>query len=435
MDETTLFKLSEQYLIPSWTGSFKNSFSNTIIDRANGSRIFDLKGKPYLDFNSGQMGAALGHNHPLLIKAINRASDKILHCAKHLLHPPQVLLAKALAEIVDRPLVKSMFMLSGTDATSAALIMAALSTEGNEFGAMDIAYHGSLGIARSLSFMGIGSNPLSYDKCHPLPAPYCYRCPMGTCYPTCGLSCLEEGLRQLKSIPNGRLAAVIVEPVMSAGGVVEAPHDYLKGLAAEVRDLGGMFILDESQTGLGKLGTMFGYQQHDVVPDILTLGKHFGAGVPVSAVITTEEVLSRCLSRNFMVVGSHFSDPLACTAGLASLEIIKQEDLISKAQVNGVFVATLLKGLMEKYEIIGDIRGKGGLFGVELVQDRKNKLPATKEASFIYKRCHENGLVIGIRGANNRQNVLRLVPPLICDQDSLKEGLDILDQALNDLDL
>jgi 2,2-dialkylglycine decarboxylase (pyruvate) len=239
-------------------------------------------------------------------------------------------------------------------------------------------------------------------------------------------------LQQLKSSSDGTLAAVIVEPVMSSGGVVEAPFGYLKNLALEVRKLGGLFVLDESQTGLGKLGSMFGYQQHDIIPDIMTLGKHFGAGVPISVLMTTEEIASRCLKEGFMVVGSHFSDPLSCVAGLASLEIIRKENLINKAKANGEFVANRLSSLMERLEIIGDVRGKGGLFGVELVEDRRTKSPAVREAFFIAKRCLELGLVIGVRGIEGRRNVLRLVPPLVCDHNSLEEGLNILDQALSE---
>jgi 2,2-dialkylglycine decarboxylase (pyruvate) len=434
MDYNYYLDLANRYLLPLDYTGYGCSSKTPVIVKANGARLTDIQGNEYLDFNSGQMGAALGHNHPLLVQSVIEAFSRVTHCAKHLLHPPQVLLAKEIAEIVDKPLSRSMFLLSGTDATSAALIMASCGTGGTEFAAMEIGYHGGLGIAGALSFVTMGKGLFPSKSCHSLMAPYCYRCPLGTAYPACGLGCLERDLDQLRAI-DGRLAGVIVEPVMSAGGVVEAPHGFLKGLASGVRRLGGLFVLDESQTGLGKLGTMFGYQQHGVIPDILVLGKHFGAGVPISAVVTTDHIASECAAKGFLVVGSHFSDPMACAAGLASLEIIKREQLINRAKTNGEYTADYLRGLMTRYEIIGDIRGRGGLFGVELVKDRNTKAPAQKEAAFVARRCLELGLVIGVRGASHLRNVLRIVPPLVCDQDTLAKGFALLDQALGEVQL
>ncbi len=424
-------KLAEKYLIPPDISRPESDFVTPVIVRAEGERIFDLNGKTYLDFNSGQMGSALGHNHPILVNTINKATSEIIHCAKNLIHPPQVLLAKALADLVDRPLIKSMFLLSGTDATSAALIMASLVTKASEFGAMDISYHGSHGIARALSFAFQAKNDSHGVNCIQIPAPYCYRCPVGTSYPACGIACLEIGLKKLRSSLKGPLAAVIVEPVMSSGGVVEAPPGYLKLLGNGVKELGGIFILDEAQTGLGKIGALFGYQKHNIVPDILILGKHFGAGIPISAVITTKKIASLSLARGFMVVGSHFSDPFSCMAGLASLEILKKENLVERAEENGKFVGNWLNSFMERHEIVGDIRGRGGLFGIEMVKDRLTKEPAVREADVVAKRCLELGLIIGVRGVEGRRNVLRLVPPLICSRNALEEGLNILERAMS----
>jgi 2,2-dialkylglycine decarboxylase (pyruvate) len=227
---------------------------------------------------------------------------------------------------------------------------------------------------------------------------------------------------------GGGPAAVIVEPIVSAGGVIELPTEYLQGLRNELSKRGALLIYDEAQTGLGKLGKMFAYQVYGVQPDVLTVSKHLGGGLAVSAAVTTDEVTARATRNGLSIGHSHSSDPLACKAGSASIDEILENDLPRRALEIGGHWQANLRALQQRYEIIGDIRGRGLLQGIELVRDRGSKEPATEMAADIYRHCLADGLMFSVRG--KFKNVLRFVPPFTTTNAQLDKATEILEAGM-----
>jgi 2,2-dialkylglycine decarboxylase (pyruvate) len=258
-------------------------------------------------------------------------------------------------------------------------------------------------------------------------APYCYRCPLAQSFPACNFACLKTSFELLDAQSTGRPAAVITEPLFSAGGVVEPPPGWLKELQRLCRERGMLLILDEEQTGLGKLGQMFAFESEGIVPDIVTVAKHLGGGVGISAVTTTAEIEEKVVSQGYAATHSHANDPLICAAGVASLDVIEQEDVPAKARAIGARMRERLEALQQRYEMIGDIRGRGQLMGIELVRDRRSKEPATEEGRAIGQFCFERGLIFSIR---RNGSVLRFVPPATTTPGQIDRAMDLLGDAL-----
>jgi 4-aminobutyrate aminotransferase-like enzyme len=221
-----------------------------------------------------------------------------------------------------------------------------------------------------------------------------------------------------------------MEPVMSAGGIVVPPPGYVKMLRDFCHARGMLLIMDESQTGLGKTGKMWGHQHEDVTPDILTCSKHFGAGLPVSAVCTTSEIADRAVGNGYFATRSHACDPILCAAGVASIDIIEEEKLVDRAAAIGERQNAALQEMAREIDLIGDIRGRGVLYGVELVLDRQTREPANAETQDIVRICQDKGLLVQARGTHGRMNVIRLVPPMVCTDAQVDEGLSILYDVL-----
>jgi len=225
-------------------------------------------------------------------------------------------------------------------------------------------------------------------------------------------------------------AAVIAEPIVSAGGVIVPPPGYFAALRKACDDRQMLLIFDEAQTGLGKTGKMFGYQHDGVVPDIIALSKHFGGGMPVSAVCTSAEIADRAVKNGYFATRSHATDPMACAAGVASLDAIVDEDLPGRAAHIETMMKSAWAEMATRYEIIGDIRGRGVLLGLEMVADRQLKTPANKEAEAIDRYCLEKGLIAQLRGTGpGRRNVMRFVPPMTTTDAEVERALSILEDA------
>jgi 2,2-dialkylglycine decarboxylase (pyruvate) len=232
---------------------------------------------------------------------------------------------------------------------------------------------------------------------------------------------------------TGKPAAMIIEPVMSAGGIVVPPPGYVKLLKQYCRERSMLLIMDESQTGLGKTGKMWGHLHEEVVPDIMTVSKHFGAGLPISAVCTTTELAERAVEQGYFATRSHACDPITCAAGVASIEIVIEENLPERAAAIEKRVKSAVGAMAERYDFIGDLRGRGVLLGIELVEDRQTRGPANEMCREAVRRCEANGLLVQARGSHARTNVIRLVPPMVCSDDEIDEGLAILDHVFADM--
>jgi 2,2-dialkylglycine decarboxylase (pyruvate) len=302
-------------------------------------------------------------------------------------------------------------------------------TDGWEFATPHVAFHGISGNCRYVTF----ANPKANKQFGPtigsfaMVAPYCYRCLLKLKYPECNLQCIELSFTLLDVESVGALAGFITEPLFSGGGVFLPPEGWLKRIKEKCKERGMLLILDEAQTGLAKMGSMFAFESENVMPDILTISKHFGGGVSVSAVVTTPEIEETVTQKGFSMSHSQANDPIGCIAAIASLDIIVKENMCEKAKIVGDKWAGKLKALYEKYENIGDVRGKGLIRGVELIEDRKTKIPASKLGKDILAECLKHGLIFsGVRGGH----ILRFVPPFCTTDDEIERAYNILDTAI-----
>ena len=412
----------------SFGGRMDKSGSGPIFVRGSGSEVEDINGKRYLDFNSGQMCAWLGHNHPAIVDAVAEACATLIHAHSSYYNDREIELAERLANLLPDRLQKSMFLQSGADANEAAINIARKYTGGFEIISPHTSFHGMSDTTRALTFAGWhrGYGPPQPGMMAML-APYCYRCPINLVPESCGIACLDASFELIDAQTSSRPAAVLTEPIFSAGGVIEPPAGWLAELKRACEDRDMLLILDEEQTGLGKTGDTFAFEHERVVPDIITLAKHFGGGICISSVTTSAEIEEQVVADEFIVTHSHSNDPLACAAGTATLDALEREDLAGQARRLGGYLKSRLNGLAERFEIIGDVRGRGLLQGVELVRDRRTKEPATAEGKAIAERCLEAGLVFSVR---REGSVLRLVPPASTSESQLDRAMEILEEAL-----
>lgn len=417
----------------SFGGRMDKSGSGPIFVRGSGSQVEDVNGKKYLDFNSGQMCAWLGHNHPAIVDAVAEACGELIHAHSSYYNDKEIELAERLGHLLPDPLQKSMFLQSGADANEAAINIARKYTGGFEIISPHTSFHGMSDTTRSLTFAGWhrGYGPPQPGMVAML-APYCYRCPINLEPETCDLACLDASFELIDAQTTSRPAAVLTEPIFSAGGVIEPPTGWLPELKRRCEERGMLLILDEEQTGLGKTGDTFAFEHEGVIPDIITLAKHFGGGICISSVTTSAEIEERVVADEFIVTHSHSNDPLACAAGTATLDVLEREDLGGRARQFGGYLKSKLTKLAERFEIIGDVRGRGLLQGIELVRDRRTKEPATTEGKAIAEKCLEAGLIYSVR---REGSVLRFVPPAGTTEDQIDRAMGILEDALAEVNL
>jgi 2,2-dialkylglycine decarboxylase (pyruvate) len=405
----------------------KGEIAGPVFVSGQGSEVEDVTGKRWLDFNSGQMCAALGHNHPTITAAIREACDTLIHAHSSYFNVQEIQLAERLGRIMPPGLEKSLFLQSGSDANEAAVMIARQFTGGYEVASPHVSFHGMSDTARSLTFAGWhqGHGTLPAGS-YAIVAPYCYRCPLRQTFPACNYACLDTSFELIDAQSAGRPAAVLTEPLFSAGGVIEPPPGWLKRLQEMCQARGMLLILDEEQTGLGKLGTMFACDAEGVVPDMITVAKHFGGGISISAVTTTAAIEEKVVESGFINTHSHSNDPLACAAGIASLDVIEGEDMPAKARAIGDRFKGHLGALAQRYEQIGDVRGRGLLLGIELVEERHSRKPAYALGQAVYRYCFERGLIFSQR---RQGSVLRFVPPMTTSEAQLDRAAQLLDDA------
>ena len=404
-----------------------------VVERAQGCYVWDASGKKILDFTSGQMCATVGHSHPNIVAAIKKSCDTALHLFSGMIPRSVVQLADKLARIVPRPLRKSLFLSTGSESNEAALKMAKLYTGGFEVIGLGGSWHGVTGNAGAVSY---ASDRKGYGPGMPgsfvLPEPNAYRCPVKHCRDRCDRTCMQVGFELYDMQSAGAPAAVIAEPVISAGGVIVPPPGYFNALQAEARKRGMLLIFDEAQTAFGRLGHWFAAAHLQVTPDIMTVSKTLGGGMPLAGVITTDEIEARCHQRGFAFYTSHVSDPLPATVGLAVMETIEQEHLLRRSEEMGAYLAAGLADLQGRFEEIGDVRGMGLLRGIELVRDRETRAPHHELGALTTQRCLELGLSMNIRRRPERGSVWRIAPPLTVTTADIDLAMTIFDQALTE---
>ena len=405
----------------------RNAVSGPVMVWGRGSVVRDVNGKEYLDFNSGQMCAALGHNHPRIVQALQESCETIIHSHMSIFNDREIILASRMAEISPAGMNRSMFLTSGSDANEAAMAIAKRYTGGYEIASPMVSFHGMSDTTRAVTFSGWheGYGPYAPGN-YPIFAPYRYRCTFCRERPACDYTCLNSSFDLLDAQAAGQLVAVITEPLFSAGGVIDLPEGWLQELKKKCEQRGALLIVDEAQTGLAKLGTMWAFQEEGVVPDIFTVSKHFGGGIAISAAVTTDEIEEKVAETGFVVGHSHSNDPLPSNSAIASIDIILEEVLVDVAKRIGEYWRQHLENLARRYSLIGDIRGRGLLQGIELVEDRSTKESAFQKGQQIGRACMDNGLIFSLR---RRGAVFRFVPPFTTTEDQMDLAADILDHA------
>lgn len=408
-------------------------FSPVLINESKGAYIYTAEGKAILDFTSGQMCSVFGHNHPTIVRAIQEATSKSIHLLSTMISPPLLALAQRLTAMLPEKLEKSIFLNTGSESNEVAIRMAKLVTGGFEIIGFAGSWHGMTAGAQSYTYSKTrkGYGP-SLPGSLMLPAPYAYRCPIQHCKGTCDQSCLEVGMQLVDQQSVGQYAALIVEPILSAAGMIELSSGYINRLKELCDERGLLLIFDEAQTSFGRVGHNFALEAYDVTPDFLTLSKTLGGGLPLAATVTSKAIEEKCFENGFLYITSHVSDPLCAAVGLATLDILLQEKMAERAEELGTYLKAQLISLQEKYECIGDVRGKGLLLGVEIVKDRESKAPAPELGNKISDRCLELGLSMNIVRVKGYAGVFRIAPPLIISKEELDLGISILDQAIEE---
>lgn len=424
--DQALWERADRHLV-----RYGHYFQPAIVERAQGSFMETTDGRRLLDFASGQMSAILGHSHPEITATIREQAGDLIHLYSQLLSRPVIDLAELLARISPGRLDRVLLLSTGGESNEAALRMARTATGGFEVLALSRSWHGVTMGAASATYNSSrhGHGPaLPGSFVLPAPVPYRPRFMNGDSYDWQGE--LDYGFELYDKQSTGNPAALIVEPILSSGGVIVPPPGYLTAVAERARARGMLVIVDEAQTGLGRTGRLFDCEHDGLVPDFITLSKTLGAGLPLSAVLTTPEIEERCFERKFHFYTTHASDPLPAAVGLKVLEIILRDRLADRARVAGERLRRGFDALQQRYEVIGDVRGRGLLMGIELVTDRKSKTPAPELAQRIMNRCLELGLSTSIvRGG---WGVFRLAPPITITDDEIDLGLSMFGDALKD---
>jgi 2,2-dialkylglycine decarboxylase (pyruvate) len=411
------------------------AFTPEIITRAAGSYVHTADGRKILDFTSGQMSAILGHCHPEIVATVRRQVAALDHLYSGMLSPPVVDLCRRLAQSLPKPLTKTLLLTTGAESNEAAIRMAKLVTGKHEIVSFARSWHGMTQAAASATY---SSGRRGYGPSAPgnfaIPTPYAYR-------PDFVDSAgghdwrrqLDHAFALIDAQSTGNLAACIIEPVLSSGGVIELPLGYLAALKDRCHERGMLLILDEAQTGLCRTGTWYAFQRDGVVPDILTLSKTLGAGLPLAAVITSAEIEQRAHDRDFLFFTTHVSDPLVAAVGNTVLDVLARDHLDQAATELGTHLRSGLLALQDRHPAIGDIRGRGLLQGVELVLDRATKETSDEMGASVTRRCLELGLHMNIVQLPGIGGTFRIAPALTSTPAELDLGLEILDQALTEI--
>lgn len=408
---------------------YGRDFVREFISHATGVYIYTTEGRAIIDFSSGQMCATLGHNHPAIVDAMKRSTETVIHLDSTMLAPAIAHLGKELSDLLPPNLSKSLFLNTGAESNEAAIRLAKLYTGGFEIIGLTGSWHGTTyGAASSTYASGRKGYGPSMAGSLAIPAPNCYRCPIGHKRESCELACVNYSFDYIDEVSVGSMAAVLIEPIQSAGGIIVPPEGYMKRLRQFCSDRSILLIFDEAQTGLGRVGSNFSFEQEDIVPDILSLSKTLGAGLPLAATVTSAEIADSVREKGYSHYTSHASDPLTTEVGLAVVRTIVADQLAENAKHVGSYLMNGLQKLQDKYECIGDIRGKGLLIGVEIVEDRESKTPDKVRLKHLTHRCFELGL--NINQVGGPLAVWRIAPPLTITKEEVDLALEILDQAL-----
>ena len=413
---------------PSYTRSYP-----LVIARGEGVAVEDVDGNVFLDCAAGIAVNATGHSHPDVVRAITEQAQRFIHMSgTDFYYEPQVRLAEALAEVAPmRGPVRAFFGNSGTEAIEACIKLARYATGRNHLVAFLGGFHGrtlgSLSLTASKTVQRRGFGPLVPGVVH---APYatCYRCPVGARPESCGAECLDVFEHQMlvQLISPDEIAAIVVEPIQGEGGYLVAPDQFLRRLRTIADTHGILLVVDEVQSGMGRTGRMFAIEHSGVQPDIVAIAKGIASGMPLGVALSRAELMTWPPGAHASTFGGN---PVACAAALETLRLLKDQ-LIRNAAVVGNRLKEGLASLAARHPLIGDVRGRGLMVGVELVRDRTTKERAIEERNAVVYAAFRRGLLV--LGAG--KNTVRFCPPLVLTAAQADTAVRLFDEALGEIE-
>ena len=420
--------LRKRYLTPALVTYYEKPI---MIVEGSMQYVYDEKGRRYLDAFGGIVTISVGHCHPYVTQKAREQMETLQHTTTIYLNSNIAEYGKMLANKMPGDLSVCYFVNSGSEANDLALLMARMYTGNYDIIALRNGYHGGNSSAMGLTAHSTWkyNYPHSFGIHHSI-APDPYRGPWGRDDPEAGARYAADIKNVIDFATPGQVAGFFAESIQGVGGTVVYPDGFLPEAYNYVRQAGGVCIADEVQTGFGRTGTHYwGFETQGVIPDIVTLAKGIGNGVPLAAVVTTPDIAQPLANRiHFNTFGGN---PVSCAIGKAVLEVIDREKLQENSLEMGNRLIGGLKELMSKHDVIGDVRGKGLMIGVELVKDRKSKEPAKDECARVFERAKDMGLLIGKGGLYG--NVLRIKPPMCINYEDVDFIIGVLDIAFKEL--
>ncbi len=403
-------------------------YADSLIGEADGCTLRDVDGNQILDLAAGQFCSILGNNHPKYVEKMVEQMRNVVHTGTQFLSPIVLEAAARFAEVAPGSLSKSLVLTTGTEANERAHSLAKTYTGKSGVIGFNRGYYGLSLAAKSLTSIFSandrhGSGPTVPESFRFL-APHCFHCPVKSRYPECDFVCLESSVEA--ALPRARdIAAIMVEPVFSAGGMIVPPPGYMKLLRDFAHEIGALLIVDEAQTGFGRTGKWFACEHHEIEPDILVASKSAGAGYPVSAVITSEAIADQVAARGWLHLASHQSDPLAAAALAATIDIVREEHLVDKAAHDGRYFMERLQSVKAKHPVVADVRGVGLMIGMEIgnVQDRSER----ELGALVVALCEARGVHLTY---TYFEPVIRFLPALTIRREEMDLAVSVLDEAI-----
>ncbi len=394
-----------------------------VFEKGYGCTLTDVDGNTYIDFSSGIYVTSLGHCHPKISEAVAKYAKQLMNC-HDFTTPIKTKLLEKLASITPGDLHGIQLYDSGTTAVEAGLRAMRVATGNFEFISFHRDFHGKTMGAVSLARV---------DKTQGMRAPgfflvprgYCYRCAFKLTYPECGLHCVDYIETILKEETSGQVAGIVMEPVQGWAGSIVPPDGWIQKIKQLCLKYNMLLMADEVLTCMGRTGKMFAMENWDTLPDVMTLGKSFGNGFPVTAMVISDRYKDAL--EKISASTSYGGNPMGCAAALASIEVIEEENLCEHSAELGKYMLGLLKDLKKRHPLVGDVRGIGCLLGIELVKDRTTKEPFEEAGKMVYCKAFSKGLAWVPAGHN-----LRLSPPIIMSKEMAKKGIEIIDEAITE---
>jgi 4-aminobutyrate aminotransferase len=426
-ENEVIFQRDKKYL----SDVMKLRFYPINITGSKGSRVYDAEGKEYIDMSAGWAVMNLGYGHPKVIEALKAKLDNNIFtsCISYI-NPESIDLSERITQLLPGDFEKKVwFGHSGSDANEFLSKMLFMATGRKKIITFQGSYHGqTLGAYAMSGHPSLRTFPSGENNIK-LPYPYCYRCPFGKEKDDCNLYCLDyirEEVLGKQCLPE-EISAIVAESVQSDGGDIPAVAGFLKGLEGICHKHGIYLIFDEVKVGLGRTGKMFGFEAEDIVPDAVVIGKPIGGGLPLSLVAGRKELMDSGTGQHMFTTSG---GPVVCAAALTTLQVIREEHLLSRAERMGALLMKLLTEVKKRCPYIGEIRGRGMIVGTELVVDQKTKAPARELAAMAVYRAYELGMLCFYTGLHS--NVIEFTPPLILTEDEAKIAVNILEQAILD---